>query len=93
MQTTLRKMGNSTGMIVPKAILQEIGATAGTPMDVQVEGGKLIATPRLHPRQGWAEDAALVAAAEEDPDEAAWCAFGNDGDDEWVWDDAEDAAK
>ncbi|HEX8556081.1 MAG TPA: AbrB/MazE/SpoVT family DNA-binding domain-containing protein [Sphingomonas sp.] len=85
MQTSLRKMGNSVGLIVPKAMLKELGVTAGTPMDVHVEAGKVIATPLGHPRAGWAEAAEAVAAAEEDPDEAAWCAFGNDGDDELTW--------
>ena len=85
MQTALRKMGNSVGMILPKAVLQELGAGAGTPMILRVEDGTVLATPVRHPREGWAEAAALVAAAEEDPDEAAWCAFGNDGDDELTW--------
>lgn len=78
-------MGNSVGMIVPKAVLQEIGLTAGAPMDVRVEEGKVVATPIRKVREGWAEAAALVAAAEEDPDEAAWAAFGNEGDDELQW--------
>ncbi|MEO5939112.1 MAG: hypothetical protein ABIQ43_08900 [Sphingomonas sp.] len=85
MQTALRKMGNSTGLIVPSALLKEIGAGAGTPMDVRIEDGKVIATPLRHPREGWAEAATAVAAAEEDPDEAAWMAFGNEGDDELTW--------
>lgn len=85
MQTALRKMGNSVGMILPKPLLKELGATAGTAMDVRIEGGQVIATPLRHPREGWAEAAAAVAAAEEDPDEAAWCAFGNDGDDDLKW--------
>ena len=85
MQTALRKMGNSIGMIVPHALLKELGVTAGTAMDVRLEEGKVVATPVRHPREGWAEAAALVAAAEEDPDEAAWTAFGNDGDDELTW--------
>ena len=85
MQTALRKMGNSTGLIVPKALLTELGATAGTPMDVRVEDGRVIATPIRHPRKGWAEAAAAVAVAEEDPDEALWTGFGNEGDDELTW--------
>ncbi len=85
MYTTLRKMGNSTGMILPKAVLQEMGVAAGTSMDVRVEEGRVIATPRLHLRDGWAAAAAAVAAAEDDPDEAAWQEFGNDGDDELTW--------
>lgn len=85
MQTALRKMGNSVGMIVPKAILKEIGLTAGTTMDMRVVDGKVVVTPLSHPRAGWAEAAAAIVNAEEDPDEAAWCAFDNDGDDELTW--------
>ena len=60
--------------------------TTGAAMDLRVEDGRLIATPiRDVPRKGWAEAAALVAAAEEDPDETAWTAFGNDGDDASTW--------
>ena len=85
MQTALRKMGNSVGMIVPKAILQELGAAAGTAIDVRVQDGGMFVKAVHHPRAGWEEGAAAVAAAEEDPDEAAWMAFGNDGDDELTW--------
>jgi antitoxin MazE len=85
MQTALRKMGNSVGMIVPKALLDELGAGVGTPMDVRIEGGCVVATPKRKLREGWEEDARRIAAAEEDPDEAAWCAFGNEGDDELTW--------
>lgn len=42
-RTALRKMGNSTGMIVPKAILAQLGAKAGEPLDVSVENGRLVA--------------------------------------------------
>lgn len=85
MQTSLRKMGNSTGLIVPAAILKQMDLVVGTTLDVRVEANTFVVTPLRHPRQGWAEAAAAVAAAEEDPDEAAWQAFGNDGDDELTW--------
>ena len=85
MQTALRKMGNSVGMIVPKAILRELGATAGTTMDVRVEEGRVVATPLRHPRAGWAEDAERVAAHGLTKEEADWLGFGNDGDDELTW--------
>lgn len=85
MQTALRKMGNSTGLIVPKALLNELGASAGTPMDIRIENGSVVATPQRRPREGWAEAAAAIAAAEEDPDEALWRGFGNAGDDALTW--------
>ena len=78
-------MGNSVGMIVPKAILQEIGAGAGTAMDMCVEDGRVVATPVRKVREGWAEDAARIAALKEDPDEAAWEALSPDDDGEWTW--------
>ncbi|NNM78581.1 hypothetical protein HJG53_16965 [Sphingomonas sp. ID1715] len=42
-RTALRRMGNSTGMIVPKAILAAMGAREGEPLDVSVENGRLVA--------------------------------------------------
>lgn len=86
MQSALRKIGNSTGLVLPKPILGAMGVAGGTMLDLTVEDGRLIATPvKAKVREGWAEAAALVAAAEEDPDEAAWHAFGNEGDEDWEW--------
>lgn len=85
MQTSLRKMGNSVGLIVPKALLTELGATAGTTMDVTIEAGKVVATPLRHPREGWAEDAARIGAEPLTDEEKDWLAVGLDGDDELVW--------
>lgn len=84
MQTSLRKMGNSTGMIVPRALLTEIGATTGTAMDVRVEDGRLIATPiSSAPREGWADDAAAIGGA--DGESKEWQEFANAGDVDLTW--------
>ena len=84
-QTALRKMGNSTGMILPRAILSEIGVTTGAAMDLRVEDGKLIATPvKAKGREGWAAAAAGIAA-HEDSAEAEWQGFGNEGDADITW--------
>lgn len=84
MQTALRKMGNSTGMIVPRAILGQIGVTTGAAMELSVEGGRLIATPvRSEARAGWAEDAAAVG--EPTADERDWLGFGNEDDAGLTW--------
>lgn len=83
MQTSLRKMGNSTGLIVPRALLAEIGAATGTAMEIRVQDGKLVATPVASvARQGWAEAAAALAG--ETPD-ADWQGFGNEEDAELIW--------
>ena len=84
MQTALRKMGNSTGLIVPRALLVEIGATTGAAMDLCVENGRLIATPLpAGPRAGWAEDAAALGP--ETAEEQEWRGFANRADADLEW--------
>ncbi len=85
MHSALRKMGNSTGLIVPKAVLAEAGLASGTTLDLVVEGGRIVATPVAAPRAGWAEAAAAIAAAPEGADEAAWRGFGVEDDDGLTW--------
>ena len=85
MQTALRKMGNSVGMIIPKALLKELGATAGTPMDVRVEEGRVVATPLRRVREGWEEDAKRIGAEPITEEERDWMAFGNEGNAELTW--------
>ena len=85
MQTALRKMGNSTGMILPKPILQELGVESGAAMDVVVENGRVIATPvRREVREGWAEAAAIVGAEPLTEEEREWLDFDDDVE-EWTW--------
>ncbi|MBA3406034.1 MAG: hypothetical protein H0U13_15365 [Gemmatimonadaceae bacterium] len=85
MQSALRKIGNSTGIVLPRAILGEIGLATGATLDLKVEGGRLIGTPiRTERRAGWGEAAAAIAEAK-DADSAAWAAFGNEGDADLAW--------
>ena len=80
MQTALRKMGNFTGMILPRSIPDQIGLTIGAAMFLKVEDGRLIVTPiKSETRAGWA---AVAAVGQKPPteDEAAWQDFGNEGD-------------
>ena len=84
MQTALKKIGNSSGVVIPKAVLDQIGAKTGDKIDLSVENGKLILSPaKKHPREGWAEAAeALVAAGE---DGLVWPEFGNIDDKKLTW--------
>lgn len=85
MHTALRKMGNSTGIILPRAILEQIGIEVGAAMELQVEGGRMIATPvKNGARQTWAEAAARVSV-HADPDENLWQEFGNAQVDDLSW--------
>lgn len=77
MRTALRKIGNASGVIIPRPLLQEIAASAGDAVEIAAEEGRIVITPvRRKPREGWAEAASAIAAVEE-PD-AEWLGFAND---------------
>ena len=86
MQTSLRKMGNSTGMILPKAILDQLGLASGAKVDLRVEDGEVIARPiRRKVREGWEEDAKRIGAEGLTGEERDWLEMPSNFDDEWEW--------
>ena len=91
MQTSLRKMGNSTGMILPKAILDELGLASGAKVDLRVEHGKVVAEPvKRKVREGWEEDAKRIGALGLTEEERDWLEFddpiedGGEIPEEWL---------
>lgn len=79
-------MGNSTGMILPKPVLDELGVGTGTEMDVVVENGRVVATPVMRDcHHGWAEAAQIIGDSELDEASADWLGFANDDDDSLTW--------
>lgn len=86
MLSALRKMGNSTGLIVPKALLREAGLASGAVLELVVQNGGILALPvETDPRAGWAEDAALVAADPITTEEREWRDAELTDDAEWTW--------
>ena len=85
METSLRKMGNSTGVILPRAVLGQVGLSTGAVMKVSVEGERVVLTPvRTERRAGWAEDAAAVAAVH-DAQADEWLLVVNEADADLRW--------
>ena len=77
MLTTLRKLGNSHGVIIPKPLLAQVGMTGEAEM--KVENGAIVLRPtRRTPREGWAEASRAVAAGA--GESLAWPEFANEGD-------------
>lgn len=84
MRSSVRRMGNSSAIIVPKPFLAEIGAKMGDDVDMQVENGRIIITPfNTHPRALWAQDAKLIS--ENGDDELILGEFINVDDVELAW--------
>lgn len=84
MQSSLKKIGNSAGVLIPKPLLAEIGAKTGDSIDLTVENGRIVMelVAKL-PRAGWAEASKRLAA--EGDDGLIWPEFANEGDDQLTW--------
>ncbi len=84
MRTTIRQMGNSAGILLPKSVLTALSVKAGDHLSVSIEQGRLVLEPsRPQLRAGWAEAARGIAA--EHDDALVWPEFSNTDDDELVW--------
>lgn len=84
MRAAIRKLGNSSGVIIPKTMLAELGVAAGDAVDLLLEDGRIAITPvRRRPREGWAE--AFRELAEAGDDALVWPEFGNDEDADLTW--------
>ncbi len=82
MQVSIRKMGNSQGVLIPKPILAQVGLEEFA--DLRVNNGVIEIRPfKRNPREGWAKDSQRIAAAGDDV--LDWPEFGNEGDAELVW--------
>ncbi|WP_419944565.1 antitoxin [Candidatus Poriferisodalis sp.] len=69
--TTMRQVGGSVMLAVPPALLDVIGAQAGSTVDLDVDGGRLIVVPHHRPRYTLDELIAQCDPAATD-DDRAW---------------------
>ena len=87
MRTThasIRKIGNSQGVIIPKPILAQLGLDAKAGVEITIEGDALVLRRPASPaREGWAEAARDIAEAGDD--ELVMGEFGNAGDSDLGW--------
>jgi antitoxin MazE len=84
MKSTIRKMGNSHGVIIPKPLLMEIGAKANDPVDLRIKKGRLVIEPiKRKPRAEWGEASRKIAEAGDGG--LAWPEFANKADEDMKW--------
>jgi antitoxin MazE len=84
MKTSIRKMGNSHGVIIPKPLLAELGAKADDVVDMKVKKGRIVIEPvKRQPREGWAEESKAIHEAGDD--KLVWPDFPNEFDKDWTW--------
>lgn len=84
METNLIPIGNSQGIRLPKAIIEQAGLTG--PLELEVADGAIVIRPKKKlPREGWEEEAEeLHRLGDDNVDE--WDATLLDFDGEWTWD-------
>ncbi|MBM3340929.1 MAG: AbrB/MazE/SpoVT family DNA-binding domain-containing protein [Betaproteobacteria bacterium] len=83
MKTSIRKMGNSQGVLIPKPFLAQTGMDVGE-VDIEIESDAIvIRKPAKKTRQGWAEASKVIAAARDDG--LVWPEFSNEGDKDLTW--------
>ena len=79
---SIRRIGNSQGVVIPKPILAQLGLNGEAEMTV--EGGALVLRRPASPaRKGWAEAAKKIADAGDDA--LVLGEFGNATDKDLVW--------
>jgi antitoxin MazE len=81
---SIRQIGNSHGVIIPKPVLAQLGLDAKAGVEMTIEDGALVLRrPAGRARAGWAEAAGKIAEAGDD--ELVMGDFGNAEDSELVW--------
>lgn len=84
MEVTIRTIGNSKGIVLPKPLLAQAGLEGQATASIEVENGAIVLRkPAKALRAGWAAAAATVAAQEADT--LLMGEFGNAEDAEFTW--------
>jgi antitoxin MazE len=79
---TVRRIGNSLGVVIPKPVLSQVGLKGRAEMTVE-RGAIVLRKPRKVVRNGWAAAAQLVA--ERGGDQLLTGEFANAADAELSW--------
>ncbi len=81
---SIRRIGNSQGVVIPKPILMQLGLTGEAGAEMTIEGDALVLRrPAKRVRTGWADAARKIAEAGDD--ELVMGEFGNVADAELTW--------
>lgn len=83
MNVTIRQIGNSQGVVIPKPLLAQLGLEGGV-AEMTIEGGALVLRkPAEFVRTGWA--AAAQKIAQQGDDALVMGTFGNAADADLAW--------
>lgn len=82
-KTTIRKLGNSQGVLIPKPILAQVGLQEGE-AEMTVEGDAIVLRrTRQGTRAGWEQACKLLGSSRGDA--LVWPELGNADDKDFAW--------
>ena len=82
MKATIRRIGNSRGIIIPKPLISQLDLRDEVELDIE-EDAIIVRKARKPVRSGWAK--ASKRLAESGDHTAAWPPFANKGDKKLRW--------
>ncbi|MCW5850496.1 MAG: AbrB/MazE/SpoVT family DNA-binding domain-containing protein [Anaerolineae bacterium] len=82
-ETRIVKIGNSQGIRIPKWLLEQSGL--GEKVILEVQGNQIVIRRAKHPREGWAEQAKMMAEQGEDELLLPEYSLTTWDEEEWEW--------
>lgn len=89
MGSAIRKIGNSAGVILPKPVLETLGAKLGDKVEFITEGATVrIEAVKADPREGWEADSRRLGEQGLSEESREWleAPLNAEADAEWEWD-------
>lgn len=85
MTQSIRRIGNSQGIILPRLLLQQAGISNEVTVEV-IDGAIVLKAAKDHPRAGWEAQFQKAEKAGELPDDDLFDGMSNEFDQtEWTW--------
>lgn len=84
MQAKIVSIGNSQGVRIPKALLEESGISPKQAVTLTVVDSTIVIAPAQNPREGWAE-AFAKSGAELSDEDREWLEADLVDDKDWSW--------
>ncbi len=83
MKARIVRIGNSTGLWLPKSILKLVGLDKE--VEIQIRGGSIVLKKPMHPRSGWAKALRAMAKGRDDVLLDFDTSMSSWDEEEWQW--------
>ena len=86
MRTTIKKIGNSKGVLLPPAFLAELNLDKDSVIDIDLVSDRIIIQKPVNPRSEWESQFKNAIENGESPENDLFEGLSNEFDDkEWIW--------